>query len=85
MKPPPSTHDDLSKWVIWTDEHYPYQSRTYDGPSELAILVGHEDREIAASAARVWFAMHEKRQPPAGAPVPIRVEQLGFDGETWER
>jgi len=82
MKPPPSTHADLSEWQVWTDEHYPLHSRTYDGPSELSRLVNYELRDIAASAARLWFAMQEKRRPTSGAKCAPR-EQLGFDGEIW--
>jgi hypothetical protein len=83
--PPPSTRADLHEWQVWTDEHYPLHSRTYDGPSELSTLVHYKDRVIAASAARVWFAIQEKRQPPAGAKVPVSAEQLGFDREMWGR
>jgi hypothetical protein len=83
VKPPPSTHADLSQWIVWVDEHYPYQSRTYDGPSELATLVRYEDRGIAASAARVWFAMQEKRQPPSGVSPAIPVQADLDLGSEW--
>lgn len=81
----PDLDAPLTEWLKWVDEHFPYRSKTHDGPHELRDLVLREDRELAAISAQFWFRLQAKHNGDRKPSRPPEQVQIGFDGEDWDR